>query len=344
MSHARFVCGIVVAFAALAVPAEVQAQSLEEFYKGRTVMLYIGSGAGGGYDVYARALARHMGRHIPGNPTIVPQNMPGAASIRVVEYLYNVAAKDGASFGAVYNTAAIEPIVSSRPVKFDSLKLSWIGSMGKHQNICVAWNASPIKTFEDAKQREMVVAAAGATGNAVIYPRLFNEMLGTKFKIVAGYEAAEARLAVERGEAEGICGMSYQTLLASNPEWIEGGRSRILLQIGLKPHPALEGVRMALDLVKKKEDRDILEFMMIPQEMGRPFVAPPGVPADRLTALRKAFDATMKDSAFLEEARKLKLQIEPIDAAEMDRLIQRSFGMPKEVITRAKALLGPGGD
>ena len=339
MSYAPFFGGIAAGLAGLVVTAGVQAQSVETFYKDRNVTLYIGSGAGGGYDVYARALARHVGRHIPGNPNVVSQNMPGAASIKLTEYLYNVAPKDGSAIGAVYNTVAIQPIVRQRPVKFESLKLGWIGSMGKHQNICVAWNTSPIKSFDQVRQRQMVVAAAGVTGNAVIYPRLFNEMLDTKFKIVAGYEAAEARLAVERGEADGICGMSYQTLLASNPEWIEGGRSRILLQIGLRPHPALKGVPMALDLVKKEADRDILEFMMIPQEMGRPFVAPPGLPAERLAALRKAFDATMSDPAFLAEAKKLKLQIEPIDAAEMERLIRRSFGMPKDVIARAKALL-----
>jgi tripartite-type tricarboxylate transporter receptor subunit TctC len=334
-------CGAVFGALVLAglAPAAGHAQSAAEFYAGRNVTLYIGSGAGGGYDVYARALARHMGRHIPGKPNIVSQNMPGAASLKLTEYLYNVAAKDGSAFGAVYNTIPIQPLVRDRKPRFDPLGLSWVGSMGKHQNICVAWHTTPFTSFEQVKRRQMVVAATGATGNAVIYPTVFNQMLGTKFKVVGGYQAAEARLAVERGEAEGICGMSYQTLVASHPQWFEQKRVRVLAQIGLHPHPALKGAPMALDMVKKPADRELLEFMMIPQEMGRPFVAPPEVPADRLAALRQAFAATMTDPAFLAEAKQLKLQIEPMDHAEMATLVKRLYAMPKDVIRDARKLM-----
>jgi len=331
--------GVSVVLAGLAFTVAAHAQPAEQFYAGRSLTFYIGSGAGGGYDVYGRALARHMGQHLPGHPAIVVQNMPGAAGIKLAQYLYNAAPKDGSALGAPYNTTAFQPLLRDQGVKFDSLKLSWIGSMGKHQNICVAWHTTPFTSFDQVKQRPMIVAAAGVTGNAAVYPKLFNEMLGTKFKIVTGYDAKEARLAVERGEAQGICGMSYQTLLASDPAWMQGGKTRVLVQIGLHPHPALKGVPMVLDMVKKPEDRHMLEFLMIQQEVGRPIVAPPGVPADRLAALRRAFDETMKDKAFLAEAGKLKLQIEPIGGAEMLNLIKRTYDMPKDVIARAKALL-----
>ena len=198
--------------------------------------------------------------------------MPGAAGIKVLQYIYNAAPRDGSTIAAPYNTTAFQPLLRDRPVKFDPFKLDWIGSMGKHQNICVAWKGTPFKSFKQTEKQQMVVAAAGVTGNAAVYPKLFNEMLGTKFKIVTGYKAKEARLAVERGEAQGICGMSYQTLLASDPAWIKGGKVRILLQIGLHPYPALKGVPMALDMVKNPADRHMLEFLMLQQEIGRPVV------------------------------------------------------------------------
>lgn len=336
--HRRIVC---VAFALLAMAGTAEAQSVEQFYSGRTLTFYVGSGVGGGYDVYVRPLARHMGSHIPGRPTIVVQNMPGAAGIKVTQYLYNAAPKDGSAIAAPYNTTAFQPLLLDKPVKFDALKLGWIGSMGKHQNICVAWHASPITAFDQVRTREMVVAATGVSGNAVAYPKLFNEILGTRFKIITGYDAAGARLAVERGEAQGICGMSYQTLIASNPEWILGGKVRVLAQIGLHPLPALKGVPMVLDMVKNPADRDMLEFMVLQQEVGRPIIAPPGLPADRLAALRKAFDATVHDPAFLAEAKRLKLEIDPVDADEALRLVKRAYAMPKDVIARAKTLLAP---
>ena len=331
-----------VALAGLTIPLSAHAESVGDFYANHSITLYIGSGAGGGYDVYGRAMARHLGDHIPGHPSVIVQNMVGAAGIKALQYLYNAAPKDGTAIAAPYNTTAFQPLLLDKKPKYDALKIDWIGSMGKHQNICVAWHGSAFKSFDQVKKQQMVVAAAGVTGNAAVYPKLFNEMLGTKFKIISGYTAKETRLAVERGEAQGICGMSYQTLLASDPAWIKDGKVRILLQIGLHPYPALKGVPMALDLVKKPQDKNMLEFLMLQQEVGRPIAAPPGIPADRLAALRKAFDETMKDPKFLAEAKKLRLKIEPVGGVEMLQLIKRTYDMPKAVIARAKALLGPG--
>jgi tripartite-type tricarboxylate transporter receptor subunit TctC len=323
----------------LIVAQSAAAQSVENFYKGRNVTMLIGSGAGGGYDTYSRVLAKHMGRHIPGNPHIVPKNMPGGASIKAANYTYNVAPKDGSVFAAVFNTLPFAPIVGKKGPKFDIYKFAWIGSIGKHQNICATWHASKTKSLADARTRETIVSATGATGNAAVFPRIFNKALGTKFKIVLGYKASGARMAVTRGEADGICGMSYQTLLASNPTWFSEKKINIIAQIGLTPHPDMKGVPMALDLIKDKAERDLLIFLMIPQEMGRPYTAAPGLPKARIAALRAAFDATMTDPKFLEDAKRTRLVVDPIGHAAMTALVKRLGGMPKATIASARKIL-----
>ena len=309
------------------------------FYKDRSVTMLIGSGAGGGYDLYSRVLAKHMGRHIPGKPHIIPKNMPGAGSIKATNYIYNVGPKDGSVFAAVFNTLPVQPLVGRKGVRYDATKLGWVGSIGKHQNICTTWHKSPINTFEKAKSSQVVVAAPGASGNAAVYPKLFNKMFGTKFKVVTGYKSSGALLAVTQGETSGICGMSYQTLLASAPDWILKKQVNILAQIGLKPHPALKGVPMVIDMVKNKADRDMLTFLMIPQEMGRPYTAGPGLPQNRLATLRSAFNKTMKDPAFLRDANKARMKVEPITAEEMDKLVARLGAMPQETIKNVAKLL-----
>jgi len=310
-----------------------------DFYKDKSITMLIGSGPGGAYDVYSRVLARHMGRHIPGEPHVIAKNMGGGASITATNYLYNVAPRDGSVFASVFNTLPVQPLIGRKGVRFDTKKLGWIGSMGKQQNICTTWHTNPVNTFDKAKSREVVVAATGVSGNAVIYPKLFNQMFSTKFKVISGYKSADALLSVTRGETMGICGMSYQTLLASVPDWILKKQINILAQIGLKPHPELKGVPMVLDMVQKKSDRDILTFMMIPQEMGRPYTAGPGLPKDRLAALRKGFDETMKDPAFLRDAEKTRMKLDPITAEEMESLIARLGAMPPETIKAAAKFL-----
>ena len=323
--------------AAFIAASPVMAQM--DFYKGRSITMLIGSGAGGGYDIYSRVLARHMGRHIPGSPHIIPKNMGGAGSIKATNYLYNAAPRDGSIFAAVFNTLPVQPLIGRKGVKYDATKLNWIGSIGKLQNICTTFHKSPINTFEKAKTNQVVVAATGASGNAAVYPKLFNRLFKTKFKVVTGYKSSGALLAVTRGEADGICGMGYQTLLASAPEWILENKLNILAQIGLNPHPALPNVPMVLDMVKNKADRDLLTFLMIPQEMGRPYTAAPGLPKARLAALRSAFDATMKDPAFLRDAEKVRMKVEPINAAAMKKLVARLSSMPAATIKNAAKLL-----
>lgn len=327
------------ALALMPLAGTALADEVSDFYMGRSITMLIGSGAGGGYDTYSRVLGRHMGRHIPGNPHIVPQNMPGGASIKAANYMYNVAPKDGSVFAAVFNSLPIAPIVGKKGPKFDIKKFAWIGSIGKLQNICATWHTSKTRTFADTKARQTVVSATGATGNAAVYPTIFNGVLGTKFKVVQGYKASGARLAVTRGEADGICGMAYQTLLASNPTWFSEKKLNILAQIGLKPHPALKGVPMVMDMIKSQSDRDLLTFLMIPQEMGRPYTAAPGLPRARIAALRGAFAATMKDPKFLNDAKRTRLIVEPIGHAEMSALVTKLAAMPKPTIASAAKLL-----
>ncbi len=311
----------------------------DDFYKGKTVSLIIGSGAGGGYDTYSRVLARHMSKHIPGKPKIVPQNMQGAASIKAANYLYKNAPQDGTVFGAVFNTLPVQPIIGRKGAKYDPKKFNWIGSIGKHQNLCATWHQSSVKSIDDAKKQRVVVAATSPASNSSIFPTFLNKSVGTKFKVITGYKTSAARLAVTRREADGICGLSYQTLLAAEPDWILKKQVNLLLQFGLKPHPDLKGVPMALDLLKSKADRDLLTFLMIPQEMGRPYVTGPNVPRQRTATLRTAFDKTMRDAEFKSAAKRVRMKIEPITGQAMHKLVVRLESMPRSTIKAAAQLL-----
>lgn len=322
--------------------AVAQAQTPEAFYKGKQVRLLIASGSGGGYDTYGRVLARYMPKHVPGNPTFVVQNMDGAGGLKGTNYTYAVAPKDGTLFTATYNALTTEPLIGGHGVEYDPLKFSWIGSMGKQQQICTTWHTSPIKTIEDAMTREVVTSSTGVTGNSSTLPKLLNELLGTKFKVVNGYGTSEMRLAVERGEAEGVCGLSYTTLIASSPDWILNKKINILLQTGNKRHPAMPDVPLAVEKAKTEDGKSILRLYSTPEEIGRPFVAPPDVPKDRVTALRRAFDATMKDKEFLVEADKAHLEIDPVTGEDMDTILKNAYASPPAVIQKVRDVLGRG--
>jgi len=326
-------------FAAL-LPAA--AQTPEEFYKGKTLTMLVASGAGGGYDIYARAFARHVGKYLPGKPTIVAKNLPGAGGLIAVNSLSNTAAPDGLTFAALTNGVAMDPLFGENAAKFDPLKLNWLGSIGKLENICITMVGSPITKVEQVQQKEISVAASAASSNSVLIPKLTNAFIGTKFKIVLGYpEGTGNTLALERGEVEGICGLSYSTLKATHPDWFANKRLNIFLQIGLHKIAALPDVPNAIDLVKNAEDKKVLEIILIRQEIGRPFAMPAGVPADRVAAFRKAFDATMKDSEFLAEADRLQMEVDPLSGAEMEKLLAGAYAAPKAVIARAVSFLEP---
>jgi tripartite-type tricarboxylate transporter receptor subunit TctC len=334
---ARLALLLTSAWAAL-LPGESRAEA-PTFYRGKQISMLIASGAGGGYDAYARALARYMARHIPGNPTIVPRNLPGAGGLIAANTLYNNTAPDGLTFAGLTNGAAMDPLFGETAARFDGRTFNWLGSIGKLENICVTWQGGPINRIEQAKTREISVSATGATGNSAIMPKIVNEFLGTKFKVIGGYaEGAGQTLALERGEVDGICGLSYSTLKASRPDWFRDRKLNIILQIGLKKIRDLSDVPNAIDLVPDADNRHVLELILIRQEMGRPFALPPRVPADRVAILRNAFEDTLNDAQFLAEAAKLQLEIDPLTGAEIEALLKTAYSAPKATVERAAKL------
>jgi tripartite-type tricarboxylate transporter receptor subunit TctC len=320
------------------IPASAQAP--QPFYKGKQIVMLIASGAGGGYDAYARALARHLGAHIPGNPAIVPKNAPGAGGLIAANTLFNSSAPDGLTLAGLTNGAAMDPLFGERAARFDGQKFAWLGSMGKLENICVTWKAkSQITRIEQARAREVTVSATGATGNSAIMPKIVNTFLGTKFKVIGGYvEGAGQTLALERGEVDGICGLSYSTLKAAHPDYFRDNKLNIILQIGLEKLKDLPNVPNAIDLVSDPDNKKVLELILIRQEMGRPFALPPGTPADRVAILRSAFEATLKDPAFLTEAAKLQLDIDPLTGPQIEGLLKTAYAAPKPIVARAAQL------
>jgi tripartite-type tricarboxylate transporter receptor subunit TctC len=333
----RFLWSFVFSALIFAVPAK--ATQDQPFYKGKQIVLLIASGAGGGYDAYARTLARYMPKYIPGNPVIVPKNLPGAGGLIAANTLFNNTAPDGLTFAALTNGAGMDPLFGENAGRFDAQKFNWLGSIGKLENICVTWQNSPITRIEQARTREVTVSASGATGNSAIMPKIVNRFLGTKFKVIGGYtEGSGVTLALERGEVDGVCGMSYSTLKTMRPDWFRDRKLHIILQIGLQKLKALPDVPSAIDLVSDPESKKVLQLILIRQEMGRPFALPPSVPPDRIAILRRAFDATMKDPGFLAEAAKLQLEIDPLSGDEIAALLKTAYSAPRPIVAAAAQL------
>ncbi|MPZ37344.1 MAG: hypothetical protein GEU95_04650 [Rhizobiales bacterium] len=329
-----------VAAVALALPAAANAQSVADFYKGKNVEVLIGYSGGGGYDVYARLLARHIGKHIPGNPTIVPRNMPGAGSLVLANWLYNVAPKDGTVFGMIGRGTPFDPILGIEGAKFDPTKYLWLGSMNNEVSVCVSWHTSGVTKFEQLLQKELVVGGTGPSADTDQFPRITNAVLGTKFRIISGYPGGnDISLAMERGEVGGRCGWSWSSVVATRMNWFKEKKIRVLLQLALEKHEDLPDVPLVVDLAKTPEQRAILRLIFARQALGRPFLAPPGVPQDRAAALQKAFMATMKDKAFRAEAEKAKLEINSLDAAAIEKIIEEAAKTNPAVLKKAAAML-----
>ncbi|HEU0072215.1 MAG TPA: tripartite tricarboxylate transporter substrate-binding protein [Alphaproteobacteria bacterium] len=323
----------------LLIGSAASAQSAAEFFKGRQMTLVIGFNVGGAFDPYGRTLVRHMPKHLPGGPNFIVRNMQGAGSINAANYIYNRAPRDGSEFGLVAGTAPLEPLFGVIPTQFDSQKFTWIGSANTEVGACFSWHESPIKTVQDLFSREMITGAAGST--TVSFPDGLNAMLGTKLKLVKGYPGVAAVwIAMERREVEGACGMIYSSLQAAHPDWLTEKKVNTLIQIGYRKNPNLPDVPFVMDLAKTEEERQVFNLLFGWTVMGRPFLAPPEVPADRAAALRKAFDDTMKDPAFLEETAKLRLDIDPLPGAEIDKFLAEIFKTPKPVVEKANAILG----
>ena len=328
-----------IGFAAAATA--VQAQTPAEFYKGKQVQMMVYSGAGSTYDTYARLLARHMHRHIPGNPTIVVQNMVGAGGLKLVDFLNRIAPKDGTVFGTVSRGNPFDPILGKKDIEFDPLKMTWLGSMNREITVALSWGTSPVKTLDDVRKTELLVPGTGAGADSEIIPRAYNNLAGTKFKIISGYrDTAEAALLLESGELQGIAYWSWSAVMSLKPDWIRDKKINILFQTGTGEVPGVPGVARIRDVVKDPTDKKALEFLLAREIIGRPFVAPPGIPADRAKALRDAFAATMKDPEFLKDATRGNVEVSLVGFEEVDAILKEAAASPPAVIARVKAILG----
>ncbi len=340
MLHKLYAAPVLMAALAVAGPAtSLRAQSPEAFYAGKTLSLIVGYTVGGGYDIYGRALARHIGRHIPGSPTIVTQNMPGAGSQKSLEYLLTVAPKDGLTMGTFSRTLAIAPLIEG--AKYDPTRLEWIGSITTDTSTCVAWHASPLKTWDDLKSRQFTVGGLGKASDPDMYATILRLMFGLDVKLVSGYPGTnEVALAMERGEVDGICGYSYSSLRASRKSWIDDRKVAILVQAALVRDAALPEVPMLLDKTTSGQQRDALALILAPQAVARPFAMPPGAPADRVNAVRAAFMATMTDPDFVREARTAGLDIDPMPGQAIADLYRKVYATPPSVVADARRAAG----
>jgi tripartite-type tricarboxylate transporter receptor subunit TctC len=318
-----------------------RAQNPEQFYKARQLSMIVFTGAGSTYDIYARLLARHLGDHIPGKPTIIVQNMPGAGGLKVEEYIYRIAPKDGTVMSTVGRGLPFEPMLGLNDANVDPLKFTWLGSMNRDVSLAMSWHTAKVKTFEDLKQHELLVPGTGAGADSEILPLAFNRLAGTRFKIIEGYrDTAIAALAMERGELDGLAYWSWSSIMAIHPDWVRDKKVNLLFQTGIDPIPEVPDVPRIRNLVASSTDRDALAFLLAREIMGRPFFAPPDLPPDRAAALRTAFAATLRDPAFLQDAERARLDVSLVTGEEVDALLKESAGAPKDVLDLVKQALG----
>jgi len=318
--------------AALMATSPAIADEVADFYKGKTITIWSGLSPGGSYTAYALALKDHMPRHMPGNPNIIIGSRTGGSGRVLANWMYNVGPRDGSMFGLIHERMGLEPHVYPKGTKFDGREMSWIGSLAKQKSVCFTWHTSKVKTFEDAQKMQAIVGTSSSTATGSVMPRMLNSMAGTKFKIIRGYDPAEVFLAMERGELDGLCGYGWGSLKTARPDFIKDKKVNLLLQFSVTSHAELDGkVPVMMDYITNPRDRAMLEIVFGTQEMGRPFVGPPGMPKARLAAIRKAFMDTAKDPVFLKDAVKRRLEIDPISGEEVERLVKRLYKTDKKV-------------
>jgi tripartite-type tricarboxylate transporter receptor subunit TctC len=327
----------------LTAPAWAQtrawAQTPAEFYRGKQVSIYVGFSAGGTYDIYARTLARHIGKHIPGNPSVVPRNMEGAGSLRLANYIHQVAPRDGTAIATIGRATVAAPLFGVAAAKFDPREFSWLGSANDEVSICAAWSESGIKQFDDLKTKEYSFGATGPTEEAVQIYKTMNALLGTKIRTVSGYPGGtQINLAMERGEIHGRCALSWSSVKATLQHWLDEKKLRPMLQVASAKHADLPDVPLLMDLAPDDEARYVFRFLVARQVIGRPFFGSPAVPADRAAALRKAFIDTLNDKEFLAEAVKAKLEINPVPAERIEELLRELYAVPADITKKAAVL------
>ncbi len=325
------------AFGAMVLGASIRpalAQSVADFYRGRNITLVIGFSVGGGYYLYARLLARHLGKHVPGQPGIVPQNREGAGSERAVLYLYNAAPKDGTVIGTFSRSMAVAPLLANAP--FDATRLSWLGSISSDVSVCMMWHTSPVKTFEDMLMKPFTVGGLAKDADPDIFAMVLRNMFGARLKLVSGYPGTnDGTLAMERGEVDGMCGISWSTAKARHADWMKSGKVHLPVQFGLRKEADIPDVPAVTDLARTEEQTRMLRLILAGQAMARPYAAPPDIPDDRRRALIAAFDATMKDPEFLSDAEKIQADVSPVSAGEILKLLADVYATPKEIIAKA---------
>jgi tripartite-type tricarboxylate transporter receptor subunit TctC len=333
-----------VAFAAVlllqAASRPARAESAGDFYKSHPLSIVIGYSVANAYDLYARTLGRHIGRHIPGNPTVVPVNKPGAGSMTALNYLYSVAPKDGSTIGIFNRSAAMEPLLGQSGATFDPRKFTWLGSVGNEVSLCVAWHTAAVKSWSDLQSKDFVVAASGLSADTGVFALLLKNLFGARIKIITGYPGgAEMSKAIEAGEVDGRCGWSWSAVKASKPQWLSEGKINVLMQLGLQKSADLPNVPLIMDVARNEEERRILKLVFSRQEFAWPFVAPPGLPQERKQVLRQAFEATLKDPEFLAEAKRTALDVNPVTGPAVENLIDEIYATPEELAAKVRRLM-----
>jgi tripartite-type tricarboxylate transporter receptor subunit TctC len=326
---------LLLSFLATPIPP---ANAADAYFKDKQIRLVVGSAAGGGYDAYGRLLAQYMRNHIPGNPTIIVQNMPGAGSLVAANYIYNVAPKDGTFFGAVNAMLATDPLVYPERVKFDPRRFGWLGSALRENHIGVAWSEARVRSLDDVLKNQLIVAGTGGATN--FYPLFVDALLGAKMKMIPGYQGTkQGMLAMERGEAGGVVGITWASVKATNGSWLRDDKIRVFAQFGLKKHPELPDVSWIYDYAHTDDDRAAMDLAFGNSEFGRPFMAPPGVPDRVVEILRDAFEDTMSDPAFQADAEKRELDLSFTSGREIQSLIEKIYQTPPAVVARVRQIV-----
>ena len=337
---------IALGFAALLAlaPSSLSADPVADFYRGKQIIWILSADAGGGYSSYANAFAPYLSAHIPGNPKIIVQNMPGAGGIRAMIYLYSRAPRDGTTIGMVHSSVPFAPIYGIGEAKFDPRQMNWIGSLDASASICVTWHTSRIKTWNDVLEREFTLGGSGVGSHMETLPAMLNKLFGTKMRVISGYKGGnEIYLAMERGEVEGRCGGLMSSISSTRPDWFPQKKVTIPFQVALERSPLLPDVPAVGEFAKDERARQVIRLFVAPHEMDRPLLAPPGVPAERIAALRAAFHAAMNDPGFIAEAKKQRLDILEISGPAVEQIIERAYAMPADVVTTVNdAMKGPG--
>lgn len=335
-------CTLIVTGICLLANAAAAQQDVATFYRGKSVTIVVGSAPGGGFDAYARLMSRHLGRFIPGNPTVIVQNIPGAGSNKAASYVALQAPKDGTVIGAVQAIAITQPLVSDQPLPHDPSKLTMLGSANRSVFFCVVRSDAPVKSFKETFEREVIIGTSSEGATLRDYPILLVNVLGVKLHIVGGYAGSrEIMIAMERNEVQGMCGMDWSSFQTQGGDWITRGFARPLAQEDLQGHPIMNklGVPLTISFARTDEERQVLELIYSQNIFGRPYIMAPGVPGDRVTAVRKAFGAALADPALLADAEKMKLDISPTDGEALQTLVAKLYSYPRNIIERAKRSL-----